>query len=80
MNTYVNKEEDAIVKHNDTTEYYLVPHHEDAFLTVQMENDAWGISDDHAGGFICAPIATKQKNGLRSSSLNTASSGWRLEQ
>ena len=53
MNTYMNKEDDGILKYNDTTEYYLVPHHEEPFLTVQTENGAWGISDDHTGEFIC---------------------------
>jgi hypothetical protein len=47
----VTKEGDGIIKNIDITRYFLVPHHEDAFLTVQSENGVWGISDDHAGEF-----------------------------
>jgi hypothetical protein len=51
----VTKEGDGIIKNIDITRYFLVPHHEDAFLTVQSENGVWGISDDHAGEFtFCA--------------------------
>jgi hypothetical protein len=48
----VTKEGDGIIKNIDITRYFLIPHHEDAFLTVRMENGVWGISDDHAGEFI----------------------------
>jgi hypothetical protein len=51
----VTKEGDGIIKNIDITRYFLVPHHKDAFLTVQSENGVWGISDDHAGELIfCA--------------------------
>ena len=52
MLTAVTKEGDGINKDIDITRYFLIPHHEDAFLTVQSENGVWGISDDHAGEFI----------------------------
>ena len=50
---HITVEQDGIIKTIDMTRYFLAPHHEDAHLTVQMETGAWGISDDHAGEFIC---------------------------
>ena len=69
MNTNLNKNDDGIVKNIHSTNYYLLPRHADAFLTVQMENGDWGISDEHAGQFICS--ANRQEAEERAEKLIT---------